>query len=182
MARTPAVQVYVLKNTPLRLERVATKPGNPNPPTTSQSPSQHDPHSQVFLHDIRSHYQQLSLEHIPDDQVLVFWAECARFSVSPSPVLKGEPPEPWMDILAVGSNGENAGSTRCYENTPGNMEYHERDFVLIGTNEGYVGAEKFVLGLEPTGEGGIWSRQSAGRIGEEQWNRATRVTRLILLR
>lgn len=86
-----------------------------------------------------------------------------------------------MDILALGSNGENVGSTRSYESTPGNTEYHERDFVLIGTNEGYVGAEKFVLGLEPTAEGGIWSRQSAGQIGEESWNRAKRVTRLILL-
>lgn len=53
-----------------------------------------------------------------------------------------------MDILALGSNGKNVGSTWSYESTPGNTEYHERDFVLIETNEGYVGAKKFVLGLE----------------------------------
>lgn len=61
-------------------------------------------------------------------------------------------------------------------------EDRERDFVLIGTDERHTGAEKFVLGVEQTGEGGIWCRQSAGRIEEEQWNRARRVTRLILLR
>lgn len=175
------MQVFVLKNMPLRLERVATRPGNPIPPNPSQCPSQHTPHSQISLDDMRSQYPQLALEKIPDDQVLVFWAECARFCVSPSPVLMDEPPEPWMDILALGSNGENVGSMRCYENLSENTEYHELDFVLIGTNEGYVGAEKFVLGLEQTGEGGIWCRQSAGRIGEESWNRAKRVTRLILL-
>lgn len=173
---------YVLNNTPLRLERVAGRSESPIPPAASQSPSEHHPHPQISLDDIRSQYPQLSLEQIPDDQVLVFLAECARFSVSPPVVSEGDPPEPWMDILVPGSAGENAGSTRCYEDTPRNTEEHERDFVLIGTNEGYVGTEKFVLGMEQTGEGGIWCRQSAGRIGEEEWNRARRVTRLILLR
>lgn len=173
---------YVLKNTPLRLERVAARPGSPVPPAASSSPSKHHSHPPVSLDDIRSQYPQLSLERIPDDQVLVFWAECARFSVSPPVVSKGEPPEPWMDILVPGSARENVGSTRGYEDTPGNTEEHEQDFLLIGTNDSYANAEMAVLGVEQTGEGGTWCRQSAGRIGEEPWSRARRVTRLILLR
>lgn len=86
-----------------------------------------------------------------------------------------------MDILA-GPTQEIIGSCRCYENVPQNTESHTRDFVLVGSNDERQGLEKFVLGIKSTETKDIWSRQSAGRIGHAEWNRASRVTRLILLR
>lgn len=140
--------------------------------------------SMVSLEDIISNYPALSLsrlETIPDDQMLVFWAEHTHFRVTPPVVSEGEPPEPWMDIRDP-STGDIAGSCRCYEDIPSNTQDHMQDFILIGTNSGLQGEEKFVLGVEQTGLGGVWSRQCAGRIGEDDWTRVERRTMLVLLR
>lgn len=116
--------------------------------------------SPVSLEDIISNYPDLSLsqlETIPDDQILIFWAEHTRFQVTPPVVSEGEPPERWMDIRDP-FTGDIAGSSRCYEDIPSNTQDHMQDFILIGTDSGLQGEEKFVLGIEQTGPGGVWSR------------------------
>lgn len=128
--------------------------------------------SRVSLEDIPSEYPHLSLSKlatIPDDQIIVFWAECARFTVSPPAAGRDEPRETWSEILDP--TKEIAGFSRCYEDTAMSRETHEREFILIGTNPSSTGTEKAVLGIEERTESNVkdvWSRQSAGRIGEEE--------------
>lgn len=182
--READIRCYVLKNKPLRLECVAQPKDSavvdsqPAAPGLQTQPG-------VFLQDITSHYPDMShsrLETIPDDQILVFWAEVARFQVVPPVVSEGEPPEPWMDIRDP-SSGDIVGSSRCYEDTPSNTQQHMQDFILIGSSSGLQGGEdKYVLGIDETEAGGVWSRQCAGCIGEDYWKRVERRTMLVLLR
>lgn len=94
-------------------------------------------------------------------------------------MMEDEPPEPWMDVLD--STGNIVGSSRCYEDTSTEMERQSHTFILAATDPTLLGEEKFVMGIEQDGSSGMWLRQSAGRIGEEHWNRAERRTELIVL-
>lgn len=152
-------------------------------PTSTAHPSR-STCSRVSLDDIPSEYPQLSLSTlatIPDDQIIVFWAEHARFTVSPPVAGTGEPRDPWSHIWDP--TGETVGFSRCYEDTETSRGTHEREFILIGTDTSSTGTEKAVLGIEEQTDGmkGVWSRQSAGRIGEEEWRQARPVTNLVLL-
>lgn len=119
--REPDIRCCVLKNKPSRLECVAKPEDSAVVGSQSLAPGLQI-RSQVFLEDVTSNYPTMSLSRldtIPDDQILVFWVEIARFRVVPPVVMEGEPPEPWMDIRDP-SVGDLVGSSRCYEDTPSN--------------------------------------------------------------
>lgn len=175
---SPETMCYVLRNTPLRLipvSRLATdRPGRPNPfqKIKSKSPLA------ISLGDILVYCPELPLSRLadtPDDQLIFFWSECAKFTLSDfkrqdmdarDTYLSGSNDYYYRDVLdtkdrvvgRISGSGENDGIGMT----------HENEFVMIATRapSGFI-AKKIALQIKR--RDGIAYRVNIAEIDEVAW-------------
>ena len=160
---------HVLRNSPLRLERVSTD-WQDNPALTAPT-----------LGDIPKSYPGLTLERlqqIPDNQILVFWGKIVTFSSAELGKISTQ-----LQRLAERSVLKPTPARESLRSqdseTEGLAESAKRYFILLSS--GLNGSKKMKSLLEVAKIEGIWVRLDTAEIGDEVWSEAVITTDLIVL-
>ncbi|KAF5491796.1 hypothetical protein CGCS363_v011191 [Colletotrichum siamense] len=187
----PVISCYILRREPLRLVQVRLSfLDNPkNPPVARGS-------SAVFLDVVKDHYPALTtevLDRTPEDQILLFWADSARFRVT-GPI-KSDLWQPGWNPLErnqhayyvqhiIDSDGKKVGETgRCKENfAAGASKSGEYEFVVIAENTAPPDFEKKQVALQVARRSdGVAYRINIAEISQVGWENATVTHGLIAL-
>ncbi|CAI0650764.1 unnamed protein product [Colletotrichum noveboracense] len=187
----PIISCYILRREPLRLVQVRLLfLDNPkNPPVARGS-------SAVFLDVVKHHYPALTtevLDRTPEDQILFFWADSARFRVT-GPI-KSDLWQPGWNPLGrnqhayyvqhiIDSNGKKVGETgRCKESfAAGASKSGEYEFVVIAENTAPPDFEKKRVALQVARRSdGVAYRINIAEISQVGWENATVTHGLIAL-
>lgn len=175
---SPETMCYVLRNTPPRLvpvSRLATdRPGRPNafPNIKSKSPLA------VSIDDIVAHCPELTPSRLavtPDDQLIFFWGECAKFTLSDfkrddmdarGTYLAGSNDYYYRNVLDTKERV--VGRISGLGESDGTGMTHEHEFVMIATRapRGFI-AKKIALQIKRWD--GIAYRVHIAEIDEIAW-------------
>ncbi|KAL3296346.1 HET-domain-containing protein [Colletotrichum asianum] len=187
----PVISCYILRREPLRLVQVRLLfLDNPqNPPVARGS-------SAVSLDVVKDHYPALTteiLDKTPEDQILFFWADSARFRVTEP--IKSDLWQPGWNPLErnqhayyvqhiIDSDGKKVGETgRCKENfAAGASKSGGYEFVVIAENTAPPDFEKKRVALQVARRpDGVAYRINIAEISQVGWENATVTHGLIAL-
>ncbi|KAF9876788.1 hypothetical protein CkaCkLH20_05634 [Colletotrichum karsti] len=186
-----AVDIYILRNPPLRL-LLARRIFMDSPRQVTSSPARGS--SAVSLEDLRNSYPRINLEEVPDDQLLLFWSESTRLRVA-KPIkstyhwherdgpLHKHREECYRQQL-LDPDGNIAGQTGpCLgSQDAGNLEDKEYEFIVIAERTAPPDYEKQRIALQVERRpDGVAYRVNIAEISQDAWEKATKSHGLIAL-